>query len=146
VGWVAPLHGAVIGLDTAPLIYFIESHPVYAPKVEPLFTAADRGDLRIVTSFVTLLEVLVLPLRTGKEDLANEYRNILLRSRGLTTVPIGQNIVEEAARLRAVHNLRTPDAIQLSTAICSGALFFVTNDGGLPAVPPLSLIVLDKIG
>jgi hypothetical protein len=27
--WIADLLGQVVGLDTAPLIYFIEEHPTY---------------------------------------------------------------------------------------------------------------------
>lgn len=29
MGWVDNLQGKVVGLDTAPLIYFIEEDPVY---------------------------------------------------------------------------------------------------------------------
>ncbi|WP_225896572.1 type II toxin-antitoxin system VapC family toxin [Amazonocrinis nigriterrae] len=41
-------------------------------------------------------------------------------------------IAETAAQLRADSNLRTPDAIQIATAIRAGASFFVTNDARLP--------------
>src|ERR1035438_5453343 len=84
----------------------------------------------MVTSFVTLIEVLVHPLREGRPELAEEYRNILLHSPALTAIPLDEGIAEEAAGLRARHNLRTPDAIQLATAIRSGASWFLTNDNG----------------
>ena len=29
--WITKLYGTVVGLDTAPLIYFIEKHPIYLP-------------------------------------------------------------------------------------------------------------------
>jgi hypothetical protein len=74
VEWIDALEGKVVGLDTAPLIYLIEEHPVYLPLVRPFFEAADRGRLSFVTSVVTLLEVLVQPLRQGKEELARKYR------------------------------------------------------------------------
>lgn len=120
--WIAALRGATVGLDTAPLIYFIEEHPKYLPRLQPFFEAADRGQFRIVTSFVTLLEVLVHPLRSGREDLAREYRDILLRSANLTAIPLGEQIAEEAARLRAAQNLQTPDAVQLATAKSAAAI------------------------
>jgi len=122
VEWIAALRGATVGLDTAPLIYFIEEHPKYLPRLQPFFEAADRGQFRIVTSFVTLLEVLVHPLRSGREDLAREYRDILLRSANLTAIPLGEQIAEEAARLRAAQNLQTPDAVQLATAKSAAAI------------------------
>ena len=61
--WIEALRGSIVALDTAPLIYFIEEHPAYLPKIRPFFEAAERGEFRIVTSFITLLEVLVRPLR-----------------------------------------------------------------------------------
>ena len=75
-------------------------------------SAAERGEFQIVTSMVTLIEVLVHPIRSGRADLARQYRDILLHSTGLATFPIREDIAEEAARLRAIHSLRTPGAIQ----------------------------------
>jgi hypothetical protein len=45
--WLEALRGAVVGLDTAPLIYFVEENPTYLPFVRPFFEAVDRksGDL-----------------------------------------------------------------------------------------------------
>jgi hypothetical protein len=64
VEWIDALEGKVVGLDTTPLIYLIEEHPVYLPLVRPFFEAADRGRLSFVTSVVTLvvpgIRVLVL--------------------------------------------------------------------------------------
>ncbi|HVA88316.1 MAG TPA: hypothetical protein VNL71_00595 [Chloroflexota bacterium] len=68
MGWVADLHGQVVGLDTAPLIYYIEAHPSYLPLVDPFFDAVARGLIQVVTSLtndrhlaaVTDLHVLVL--------------------------------------------------------------------------------------
>jgi hypothetical protein len=61
--WIAQLQGQVVGLDTAPLIYFIEQNPAYLEMMRFFFRAFDRGEFRIVTSTVTLVEVLVYPLR-----------------------------------------------------------------------------------
>ncbi len=80
MGWIANLKGKVVGLDTAPLIYFIEENPAYINKVQPFFVGMERGDFEVVTSTVTLLEVLVHPLREENAELAAEYRDILLRA------------------------------------------------------------------
>ena len=61
MGWVDDLHDRVVGVDTAPLIYFIEENADYVDAVRPFFEALDRGDLRVVTSTITLLEVLIHP-------------------------------------------------------------------------------------
>lgn len=76
--WLSRLQGQVVGLDTAPLIYFVEENPTYLPVVEPFFSAFDQGNFQIITSTVTLLEVLVQPLRLRNTSLANQYRDILL--------------------------------------------------------------------
>lgn len=143
--WIDALRGEIVGLDTAPLIHFIEKLPSHIVKLKPFFEAAERREFRIVTSLVTLVEVLVHPLRSGRDDLAREYRDILLRSPNLTALPLGEDIAEEAARLRASHSVKTPDAIQLATAKIAGATWFLTNDGNLPSPPGISLLVVDRL-
>ncbi|TMC21894.1 MAG: type II toxin-antitoxin system VapC family toxin [Chloroflexi bacterium] len=145
MGWVEELRGKVIGVDTAPFIYFIERKPIYVDTLRPFFQAVSRGDIRIVTSTVTLLEVLVVPLRNNEESVAQQYRDILFRTQGLTTYVVTRPIAEEAARLRAVHNLRTPDSIHMATAINAAASFFLTNDVKLPSSPRLPTLVLDNL-
>jgi predicted nucleic acid-binding protein len=140
-----PLRGKVIGLDTAPLIYFIEEHPRYLKTVKPFFQALSRGEFRVVTSIITLLEVLIHPLRRGNTELACQYRDILFDVEGLTTCVLSEDIAEEAAYLRAQHNLRVPDAIQLATATHLGASAFLTNDMRLPSSSTLDLLILDHL-
>lgn len=68
--WVEALRGTVVALDTAPLIYLIEENPTYLPFVRPFFKAVDQGEFKVVTSIVTLTEVLVHPMRHGDQELA----------------------------------------------------------------------------
>ncbi len=50
-----------IFLDTAPVVYYIEEHPLYLKHVLPVFSAIDAGRFTAVTSPITLAECLVLP-------------------------------------------------------------------------------------
>lgn len=145
MGWVDSLKGSIIGLDTTPLIYFTEENPTYIEVIDPFFKAVGSGELMVVTSIVTLLEVLVRPIRDGNLKLAQRYRDFLLNSRSVTTRFLYQGIAEEAARLRAAHNIRTPDSIQMATAIFGGASFFLTNDTRLPSLPNLKTLVLEDL-
>jgi hypothetical protein len=55
--WLKALYGTIVGLDTAPLIYFMEKDPTYIPLVHPFFEAVERGEIQVVTSTLTLTEV-----------------------------------------------------------------------------------------
>ena len=145
MGLISSLRGKVVGLDAAPLIYYIEDHPTYRKIVDPFFDMVERGEITVVTSILTLLETLVLPIRRSDKELAQKYRTILLDTEGLTMIDFSQVILEEAARLRAFHTVRTPDAIQMATAIIEGADFFLTNDKKLPSLPNLTMLVVDNI-
>ena len=144
MGWIDDLQGKTVGLDTAPLIYFIEENPAYIETVRFFSEAMDRGDFLVVTSTVTLLEVLVHPLRSNNRELATEYRDILLNSK-LTILEVSNAIAEQAAQLRAAHNIRTPDAIQISAALSAGASHFFTNDIRLPEIPSIQILSLDAL-
>lgn len=145
MGWIESLQGATVGLDTAPLIYWIEKHALHAPKLRPFFAAAERREFRLVTSYITVVEVLVHPLRHGRNDLARDYSDILLRSPALTAIPLDEDVAMEAARLRAAYKLKTPDAIQLATAKVAGATWFLSNDAQLPPLPGISFLLVDGL-
>jgi predicted nucleic acid-binding protein len=145
VGWLDDLDGRVVGLDTTPLIYFLEARSPHYPLVRAFFRKADRGDFSVVTSMVTVLEVLVHPWRTGNTALATRYRNILLRNANLATIPLSAAIADRAANLRARYNLSTPDAVQVATALTEGASHFLTNDARLARVSDIRVLVLDDL-
>lgn len=134
-----------MGLDTAPLIYFIEKHPVYLPLLQPFFEAVEHGDIEIVTSTLTLTEVLVHPLQQGDEVLAGQYSRILLNASHVTMLPVSPAIAIEAAHLRASRGYKTPDAIQLATAESGHATFFVTNDEALTNTSGMQVLVLKNL-
>lgn len=145
MGWIEDLHGKVIGLDTAPFIYYIELYTGYADLLFPFFDAIERGDSKVVTSAVTLVEALVLPLRNGDTKLAEQYREILFDTNNLDTFPLLREIAEEAAQLRALHKFHTPDAIQIATAINASASVFLTNDRQLQKASAIQVLVLDDL-
>lgn len=105
MGWIEELRGKSVGMDTAPLICFIEENPAYVEIVDPFFEAVERNEFLVVTSIVTLFEVLVHPLRAGDSKLAQRYRDLLFHSKGLTTISLTQEIAEEAARLRGIRKI-----------------------------------------
>ncbi|NJD39664.1 MAG: type II toxin-antitoxin system VapC family toxin [Geobacter sp.] len=137
------LKGKTVFIDTAPLIFFIEKNPKYSAIVKPVVALIDSGQAKGVTSTITLLEVLVLPLREGNKKLADAYRSILLSSKNLETCEISNAISEKAAVLRAKYGFKTPDSIQLATAIMRRADYFLTNDLALKQVKEIKVVVLE---
>lgn len=131
-----------IALDTAVFIYFMEENAEFLPTVLPIFEAIAAGQVAAVTSALTLLEVMVLPLRNGDTATAQQYEKLLLHSRGLTLADIDHAVLRRAAELRATAKVRTPDAIQLATAICTSSRYFVTNDRALADAGGVTVVQL----
>ncbi len=73
--WLNLLKNQVVGLDTAPLIYFIEKNSLYYSIVQPFFSLVAQRHFQVVTSVITVVEVLVYPLRMGNLELAQQYRD-----------------------------------------------------------------------
>jgi predicted nucleic acid-binding protein len=145
MGLIDSLPQGPIAVDTAIFIYFIQASPEWRPIVRPLFLAADAGQLEIVTSAITLLELLVVPYRTGDRSLADQYEALLTRSHGIRMIEITESQLRRAARLRAHSRLHTPDALQLAAATHFGCQAFITNDKRLPAVPGLQIVQLSDL-
>lgn len=137
--------GKTVFLDTAPLIYFIEGHSVYKPVLAPLFTFNDQSGFVFVTSTITLLEVLVKPLREGKTIIAKQYRDTITNAPGVEIIDMSTAVAETAARLRATYNLKTPDSIQLATALEAKADYFLTNDVKLKVISELITVTMDEL-
>jgi predicted nucleic acid-binding protein len=142
LGLIDELGHGPIGVDTAVFIYLIEEHPRFLSIVLPMFESADAGSMQLITSALTLLEVLVVPYRAGDAQLADRYEQTLARSRGVTLVPVTRNQLRAAAQLRALTGMRTPDALQVAAALSGGCRTFLTNDRRLPHVPGLRVVQL----
>jgi predicted nucleic acid-binding protein len=131
-------------LDTAPLIYHVERNPTYVARTRPIFQRIDAGSIEAVTSSITLVECLVVPLRRGDIDLATRFRTAI--TAGVNTRMEGVDAVaEHAADLRATLNLGLADAFQVACALRAGVDAFVTNDRKLLRAPGLRVLVLDDL-
>ena len=68
-----------IFIDTAPFIYLIENHPVFANKMRALITNAIVDGKDIVTSVVTISEFGVKPTKENRLGLIKEFEELLSR-------------------------------------------------------------------
>ncbi|GAB4575811.1 MAG: hypothetical protein Kow0077_29150 [Anaerolineae bacterium] len=132
-------------VETAPLIYYIELHSRYLPIMDIVVAAIDSASIQAESSVITLVEVLSHPLQQGNLQLANDYRNILVHSGAFQIIPVTVDIAEQAARLRARYNLRTPDALHIATALERGCDAILTNDVAFKRVEELQVLLLDNL-
>jgi predicted nucleic acid-binding protein len=139
------LKGQKIALDTMIFIYAFEEHPVYVSILRAFFSALEKGDVEAVTSTVTIAECLAQPYRKRNFALAAQYMVLFRNFPHLSVMPVTDGIAERAAFLRARHNIKTPDALQLATGLLSGSRFFLTNDETLSTVRDIHVLILDRI-
>ncbi|MDQ6644601.1 MAG: PIN domain-containing protein [Chloroflexota bacterium] len=139
-----PTNGPVY-LDANCFIYSVERIDPFRVILDTLWQAVSGGKITVVTSELTLLEVLVKPLKVGDETTAAMFRIILRHSPDVHMLPITQAILEEAANFRAAMNLKTPDALHAATALLNGCTLFVTNDSAFRRVANLNVAVLSEI-
>ena len=135
--------GTKIYLDAVTIIYTVESSESFQ-ELRSLWQWVSSGDVFVFTSELTLLEVLVQPLRNGNADLVSLYENLLLETE-LRLMPVTQPILRAAAELRSHANLKTPDAIHVATALEAGCDVLLTNDRDLSRVSGLEVVLLGEI-
>jgi uncharacterized protein len=117
--------------DTNLFIYLLEGHGTLGKRVTDLRRAMlSRGD-QLVTSALTLGEVLVKPVELGDHKLAGKYEEAIEASS--LVIPLDAKSARIYAALRTDRSLRAPDAIQLACAAAAGVDLFITNDTRLQA-------------
>jgi uncharacterized protein len=109
---------------------------IFAWLAQPGHTAA--------TSTITMTELLVQPYRDSAEQRVNEFYALLATYPNLDWTAANLEIADTAARIRATHRLRTPDALLAATAIHAGATAFITNDQVFERVDAFKTVLLDS--
>jgi predicted nucleic acid-binding protein len=135
----------LIPLDTSVFIYYLEANPSYVDLAGEVFAWLELSSNTAVTSTLTMTELLVLPYRASNEVLVNQYYGLLSLFPHLEWVAPDLAIADTAARIRAHHRLRTPDALQVATAIRCGASALLTTDSDIERVSEIDVAVLDRL-
>jgi predicted nucleic acid-binding protein len=134
-----------IALDTSIFIYHLEANPKYLAYTDHIFSWVERPESRAITSTITMTELLVLPYREGDEQQANDFYGLLSTYPNLDWVATNLEVAELAARIRALHRMQTPDALQAATAVQAQATGLITNDPLFERVEGFETLVLDRI-
>lgn len=134
-----------IFIDTAPFIYLVENHPVFAKKMKTLITDAIVNGEEIITSVVTISEYGVKPTRENRPDLIKKFEELLARL-NVEVLIIDQSAARKAYELRAKYQfLKGMDAFQLALSINEKCHRFITNDKRLKKISEISIDTMDDL-
>jgi predicted nucleic acid-binding protein len=115
--------GLTICLDSNCLIFYFNGDQPWTENLRPVFEAKDQGKIRLITSTVTLAEVLAKKESYQHSQLLNTVQ------RYFDVIPVSSNIGVYAAGIRQNYGrVKTPDALEMATASETGAILFITND------------------
>jgi predicted nucleic acid-binding protein len=134
-----------IALDTSVFIYQLEANPRYVSLTDTIFSWLEQSRHAAVTSTITMTELLVQPYRDNDEHQVDEFYGLLSTYPNLDWVAPDLAIADIAARLCALHRLRTPDALQAATAIQGSATGLVTNDSAFQRMNDFEVVMLDEL-
>jgi predicted nucleic acid-binding protein len=117
--------------DTNLFIYLFEGQGPLSRRVVALRESMlTRGD-QLLTSTLTMGEILVKPIERGDAELSKKYEEALAATSLM--IPFDLKAAKIYASLRGDRSLRAPDAIQLACAAGAGVDLFITNDKRLHA-------------
>ena len=115
--------------DTNLFIYLFEDYKLWSNRTQDLRTKMlVRGD-QLLTSTLSIGEVLVKPLERGATDVCRQYEEAITST--AVVIPFDLKAAKIYASLRLDRSLRAPDAMQLACAASAGVDLFVTNDAHL---------------
>ena len=134
-----------VALDTSIFIYQLEVNSRYVALTDRIFAWLEKPGAQAVTSTITLTELLVQPYRESDEERADEYFALLTTYPNLSWIPPSLPIADLAARYRAQHGLRTPDALQAATAVDAAASGLITNDPVFQRLVEFETLELERI-
>jgi predicted nucleic acid-binding protein len=131
--------------DSAPLIYAAEERAAYVERMRLIFRLIRSQSIQVFSASITLTEVLTKPLKEGDTKTITAYQQMMTKSRQFKLISITPAVAEQAAELRARHNLKTPDALQIAVAVSQQCDALLTNDLGLKRVTEVQVLVLDEL-
>ena len=138
------LRGHKVYLDVNVFIYALEGLEPWAGLLREAFTGLEKDEWQGVTSELSLAECLVRPFQLGREDLVQLYQMALSPRDGLQVAPVDGPSLILAARLRARHGLKLPDAMHAATAVQQGCTALLTNDAGFRRLPGITCLLLSE--
>lgn len=132
-----------IFIDTAPIIYYLQSSELYYDSMKEFWKKYDECDY--VTSTITITEYLTFPYKQRDTQLVSSFY-AFLNDMDIPVRSIDERIAEKAAKIRAEYkHFKTMDALQLATACITNCDMFLTNDKQLRQFKEIRCVTVDEL-
>jgi predicted nucleic acid-binding protein len=118
---------AKIFWDTNLFIYLFERNPAWSQRLVASRERMLRRRDELLTSWLTVGEVLTKPKELRNAVLEKSYLNFFL-SGAVQLVPFDFDAAKRYSEIRSRARVRPADSIQLACAAAAGSDLFVTND------------------
>jgi len=132
--------------DTNLFIYLFEGAGPLSIQVSSLRRRMLSRQDQLLTSAMTLGEILVKPAQSGDAKSFGYYQKLITTT--AVVLPFGEKAAAAYAQIRTDRTVLPPDAIQLACAGSEGVDLFITNDKRLQSkkIPGIQFIVpLDRV-
>ena len=136
----------ILFLDASIIIWRAEGLPQFQRAAHAAFDELRRLHAApvLAASLLSRLECRVKPLREGDGTLLASYERFF--SGGVQIVELSAEVIDHATELRAKFGLKTPDALQVASALrLPGPLIFLTGDAGFSRVKGLPVQVVKPL-
>lgn len=133
----------LVHVDARVLAHHLIGHGRFLPLTRAVIGAIREGDVRGQTSVLTLYQLLAEVYRRGEAHRANELARSLMVHEGLELVPATAEIAVQAAQVRAQLGGRPERALQVATALATGADVYLTEGSGLRRIVGMTVANLE---
>lgn len=131
--------------DTNLFIYLFENNAEWSRRVVDFREKMlSRGD-ELLTSWLTVGEVLTKPKELGNAILEKSYLSFFL-SGSVELIPFEFEAAKRYGDIRSRERVRPADSIQLACAAAAGTDLFVTNDSRLSGLVISGITFITGIG
>lgn len=131
-----------VALDSNIFIYLFQETPEFIEKIRELFKLISEEEISVVTSIISVLEALSYP---SPNEVLKDIKTGFYTLPMLEILDVNKKIAFSAADIRREYRFRTPDAIQLATALEAKAQVFITNDSKLKKFREIKVVTLSEI-
>lgn len=131
----------LVFIDANILIYHLEAKPETGLRATARLSALHESGDRVVVSDLVRLECRVGPLKSADVGLLAKYDGFFSLP-SVEIVGLTASVCDRAAKIRAEHGFRVPDALNLAAAVESGCRAFLTNDARLSRFPEIAVEAL----